>query len=169
MHNSVLGIRQYASSHYATFRSIEEEDVDAFIENEKTGLSGSNYLNDDETVYSLFTMPAEENFAGKNILWFFAAYSDEHMRMRMPNAPLLIYSTNRMWWWYTGVKYSLDWLNEFASGKCNKRNSKWKTLLDAAGFVGTNPLDLKKYPADFVTVSFYKVFFFSSFLSFVYR
>jgi selenocysteine lyase/cysteine desulfurase len=34
---------------------------------------------------------------------------------------------------------------------------KWKVLLDAAAFVPTRPLDLTATPADFVTVSFYKM------------
>ena len=35
---------------------------------------------------------------------------------------------------------------------------QWKVLLDAAAFVPTQPLDLRQYPADFVTISFYKIF-----------
>ena len=34
---------------------------------------------------------------------------------------------------------------------------QWKVLLDAAAFVPTRPLDLTAFPADFVTVSFYKI------------
>lgn len=34
---------------------------------------------------------------------------------------------------------------------------KWKVLLDAAAFVPTQPLDLSVYPADFVSISFYKM------------
>lgn len=33
-----------------------------------------------------------------------------------------------------------------------------QVLVDAAAFVPTNPLDLSKCPADFVTMSFYKIF-----------
>lgn len=38
----------------------------------------------------------------------------------------------------------------------------WKVLLDAAAFVPTQPLDLAACPADFVTVSFYKMMGFPS-------
>ena len=34
---------------------------------------------------------------------------------------------------------------------------EWLVLLDAAAYVSTNPLDLSVYPADFVSVSFYKM------------
>lgn len=53
--------------------------------------------------------------------------------------------------------------------KCNRSEShhpthdeinqhKWFVLLDAASYVATNTLDLSVYPADFVAVSFYKMF-----------
>jgi molybdenum cofactor sulfurtransferase len=38
------------------------------------------------------------------------------------------------------------------------RGKGWDVLLDAAGFVPTNRLDLTAVQPDFVTVSFYKVF-----------
>ena len=34
----------------------------------------------------------------------------------------------------------------------------WKVMLDAAAFVPSNPLDLTEFPADFVSISFYKMF-----------
>eukprot|EP01080_Neovahlkampfia_damariscottae_P001196 gene1196-10710_t len=52
----------------------------------------------------------------------------------------------------TGRKYSLDWILKILS------IGNWKILLDASKFVSTNYLDLKKYPADFVAFSFYKIF-----------
>jgi molybdenum cofactor sulfurtransferase len=35
---------------------------------------------------------------------------------------------------------------------------KWKVMLDAAAYAPTQPLDLTEFPADFVAVSFYKLF-----------
>ncbi|XP_059443756.1 molybdenum cofactor sulfurase isoform X3 [Corylus avellana] len=37
-------------------------------------------------------------------------------------------------------------------------NGRWMVLIDAAKGCSTNPLDLSKHPADFVVVSFYKLF-----------
>lgn len=34
----------------------------------------------------------------------------------------------------------------------------WKVMLDAAAMVHSNPLDLSAVPADFVSLSFYKMF-----------
>jgi len=36
-------------------------------------------------------------------------------------------------------------------------DTRWMVLLDAAAFVPTQPLNLSAVPADFVSVSFYKV------------
>jgi molybdenum cofactor sulfurtransferase len=52
---------------------------------------------------------------------------------------------------FSGVKHPLNLVE--------KAHSKgWYTLLDAAAFVPTNGLDLKTVQADFVTISFYKMF-----------
>uniref|UniRef100_A0A8C4NFF3 Molybdenum cofactor sulfurase n=1 Tax=Eptatretus burgeri TaxID=7764 RepID=A0A8C4NFF3_EPTBU len=61
---------------------------------------------------------------------------------------------------FTGRKYPLNWVqavqeNRFIWGL---PPGCWHVLLDAASFVGTSPLDLAQYPADLVTISFYKIF-----------
>ena len=38
------------------------------------------------------------------------------------------------------------------------RHHKWLVVVDAAAYASTHPLDLSKYPADFVPLSFYKMF-----------
>ncbi|KAJ3449530.1 molybdenum cofactor sulfurase [Anaeramoeba flamelloides] len=55
---------------------------------------------------------------------------------------------------FDGSKYDLNWIKDFQSIK----NKNWFVLLDAAAFLPSNKLDLTKYPADFVTLSFYKMF-----------
>jgi selenocysteine lyase/cysteine desulfurase len=52
---------------------------------------------------------------------------------------------------FSGVKHPLDLV-----GLAQSRG--WDVLLDAAAFVPTNRLDLQAVPADFVAVSFYKMF-----------
>lgn len=52
---------------------------------------------------------------------------------------------------FTGVQHSLDWIAEAQS-------HGWDVLLDAAAFVPTNRLDLRRWHPDFVDVSFYKMF-----------
>jgi molybdenum cofactor sulfurtransferase len=52
---------------------------------------------------------------------------------------------------FSGVHHPLDWIDR-------AHEHGWDVLLDAAAFVPTNRLDLSKYKADFVAVSFYKIF-----------
>ena len=62
---------------------------------------------------------------------------------------------------FSGAKYPLEWVSQTQQGsifgKCSPL-CQWFVLLDAASFVGTSPLDLDSCPADFVPVSFYKIF-----------
>ncbi|MCB0663516.1 MAG: aminotransferase class V-fold PLP-dependent enzyme [Saprospiraceae bacterium] len=51
----------------------------------------------------------------------------------------------------SGVKHDLNWV-------AKAKAKGWDVLLDAAAFVPTSKLDLKKIQPDFVSVSFYKIF-----------
>jgi molybdenum cofactor sulfurtransferase len=52
---------------------------------------------------------------------------------------------------FSGIQHSLHWI-EVA------HRLGWDVILDAAAFVPTNELDLRKWQPDFVPVSFYKIF-----------
>lgn len=52
---------------------------------------------------------------------------------------------------FTGVKHELAWLEK-------AKQAGWMTLLDAAAFAPTNPLDLSAIQPDFLCLSFYKMF-----------
>ncbi len=52
---------------------------------------------------------------------------------------------------FSSVVHPLEWI-ERAHAK------GWDVLLDAAAFAPTSPLDLSKYKADFISLSFYKIF-----------
>ncbi|XP_076830610.1 molybdenum cofactor sulfurase [Brachyhypopomus gauderio] len=62
---------------------------------------------------------------------------------------------------FSGRKYPLSYVRGIQSGRlypaCEHRG-RWFVLLDAACFVACSPLDLKQHPADFVPISFYKMF-----------
>ncbi|KAI4888314.1 hypothetical protein NFI96_017613 [Prochilodus magdalenae] len=62
---------------------------------------------------------------------------------------------------FSGRKYPLSYVRGIQSQRlypaCERRG-QWFVLLDAACFVGCSPLDLKQHPADFVPISFYKMF-----------
>ncbi|MEU6122240.1 aminotransferase class V-fold PLP-dependent enzyme [Streptomyces sp. NPDC047123] len=52
---------------------------------------------------------------------------------------------------FTGVRHPLEWV-------ARARAAGWHTLLDAAAYLPTAPLSLRRVPADFVVASWYKVF-----------
>lgn len=58
---------------------------------------------------------------------------------------------------FSGQKYPLSWV-AMVGRSWLERTSKCYVLLDAAAFVATSPLDLRRYHPDFVSVSFYKMF-----------
>ncbi|KAI0207670.1 Molybdenum cofactor sulfurase [Lamellibrachia satsuma] len=58
---------------------------------------------------------------------------------------------------FSGQKYPLSWVAKVGRS-WSERTSRCYVLLDAAAFVATSPLDLRRYHPDFVSVSFYKMF-----------
>nr|XP_004666857.2 molybdenum cofactor sulfurase [Jaculus jaculus] len=61
---------------------------------------------------------------------------------------------------FSGTRYPLSWIEEVRSGQRRPVSvpGKWFILLDAASYVSTSPLDLSAHQADFVPISFYKIF-----------
>eukprot|EP01106_Pelomyxa_sp_JSP_P009346 TRINITY_DN253_c0_g2_i3.p1 TRINITY_DN253_c0_g2~~TRINITY_DN253_c0_g2_i3.p1 ORF type:complete len:334 (+),score=102.02 TRINITY_DN253_c0_g2_i3:227-1228(+) len=60
---------------------------------------------------------------------------------------------------FAGVKYPLEWIKMIKDHRRGDiETGRWLTLLDAAAYVPCNTLNLTEHPADFVTVSFYKMF-----------
>ncbi|XP_004380979.1 molybdenum cofactor sulfurase [Trichechus manatus latirostris] len=61
---------------------------------------------------------------------------------------------------FSGTRYPLSWIEGIKSGWMCPVNApgKWFVLLDAASYVSTSPLDLSLHQADFVPISFYKIF-----------
>ncbi len=55
---------------------------------------------------------------------------------------------------FSGRRYPLDWINTIK----NSTEKYYYVLLDAASFVTTAKLDLREFPVDFVSISFYKLF-----------
>lgn len=74
---------------------------------------------------------------------------------------------------FAGIKYPTEWVAKFREtdfgDKFAAKKGKWYTLLDAAAFVPTNKLNLKQVKADFVVMSFYKIFGFPNLGALVVR
>lgn len=59
---------------------------------------------------------------------------------------------------FSGFKYPLELIGKIQqNGIENVNSSNWYVCLDAASFVSTNFLDLKRFSPDFVCLSFYKI------------
>ena len=142
-HTSVVGMREVATQFGASVVCTTERDIIQSSQSEygmprlqsgATQLDGSHlnsHHHQRSGIHHLFAYPAQSNFSGR--------------------------------------KYPLSWTVDIPSGKLlvsglgppsspSHLPGSWKICLDAASFAGTNPLDLSKYPADFVTVAFYKMF-----------
>jgi selenocysteine lyase/cysteine desulfurase len=52
---------------------------------------------------------------------------------------------------FSGVRHPLDWIHE-------ARRRGYQVLLDAAAYAPSSPVSLTQWPADFVAISFYKLF-----------
>ncbi|XP_078488487.1 molybdenum cofactor sulfurase-like [Ciona intestinalis] len=65
---------------------------------------------------------------------------------------------------FSGCKYPLSWIHDVKNNDLDLNmsfldsNENWYVLLDAAAFVPCSKLDLRENPADFVCLSFYKIF-----------
>ncbi|KAJ3448913.1 molybdenum cofactor sulfurase [Anaeramoeba flamelloides] len=129
-HNSVIGIREYALLKQASFHSLKEENIQQFIKDEKE--LGDVNENKDKNENGQGQGEGEEE--EEEVTFNLFAYPAESN--------------------FDGSKYDLNWIKDFQSIK----NNDWLVLLDAAAFLPSNKLDLTKYPADFVTLSFYKMF-----------
>ncbi|GIQ83494.1 hypothetical protein KIPB_004828 [Kipferlia bialata] len=155
-HNSVLGMRELAMAKGSSFLAAEwdlqdPEYIQQFMPKESEEESSEEPveqfnpeetpapLNDEtEEAFHLFAFPAECNFSG--------------------------------------IKYPLDLVHALKRGTLGEhllsravetsamppgyknRTNTWRVCVDAAAYAPTNPLDLQAFPADFVTMSFYKLF-----------
>ncbi|XP_017653484.2 molybdenum cofactor sulfurase isoform X2 [Nannospalax galili] len=61
---------------------------------------------------------------------------------------------------FSGTRYPLSWIGDIKSGRMRpvRAPGRWFVLLDAASYVSTSPLDLSVHQADFIPISFYKIF-----------
>lgn len=59
---------------------------------------------------------------------------------------------------FNGRKYNARWVELAHTGRLFCGRGKWLVGLDAASYVSTSALDLTQVPADFIALSFYKIF-----------
>ncbi|GAB4854748.1 Molybdenum cofactor sulfurase [Ancistrocladus abbreviatus] len=140
-HNSVIGLREYALNQGAAVSAIDIEDSGSHA-----ALSGNNEPSLKMLQHPLLRRNAikfqEEDSTG-DVCHLFAFPSECN---------------------FSGVKFSLDLVravkqhSEENFGGVTLRKGHWFVLIDAAKGCATEPPDLSKYSADFVVMSFYKLF-----------
>ncbi|KAF7824910.1 molybdenum cofactor sulfurase isoform X1 [Senna tora] len=138
-HNSVLGIREYALNQGAAAIAVDiEEDIHPGIPEDTISMRVSPHQVQRRKVTEL----KEQEPTGVYNLFAFPSECN-----------------------FSGLRFSLDLVKIIkedsrriprSSSVC--KNGKWMVLIDAAKGCSTRPPDLSKYPADFVAISFYKLF-----------
>ncbi|RYR33414.1 hypothetical protein Ahy_A10g047999 isoform B [Arachis hypogaea] len=148
-HNSVLGIRDLSISltsfRYALGQGAASIAVD-IKENEAPGVSGEN----------IAMKISPHQVQRRKVAGLLEGKPDGHVY----NLFAFPSECN-----FSGLRFDLDLVKIIKehssrdlgiSSVC--KNGQWMVLIDAAKGCATMPPDLSKYPADFVTISFYKLF-----------
>ncbi|KAK7405438.1 hypothetical protein VNO78_06733 [Psophocarpus tetragonolobus] len=139
-HNSVLGIREYALGQGAAAIAVDIEDD---IHPEITGEAISTKISLHQVQRrKVVRLPEGETTGDAYNLFAFPSECN-----------------------FSGLRFGLDLVKIIKedsskilgiSSVC--KNGQWMVLIDAAKGCATMPPDLSKYPADFVAISFYKLF-----------
>ncbi|XP_078581461.1 molybdenum cofactor sulfurase-like [Branchiostoma floridae x Branchiostoma japonicum] len=162
-HTSVLGVREVAAKEGATIVCVSEEEL----------LRCSNC--DDKGTLQNRTMTSENNNSMENcepnnsVPCHFPAETDTFQgseKLDSGNATSRSCGPSHLFAYaamcnFSGRKFPQDWCSKIKRKQfslCEESKGKWYTCLDAASYVGTNHLDLSSCEADFVTLSFYKIF-----------
>ncbi|OVA00053.1 Aminotransferase [Macleaya cordata] len=141
-HNSVLGIREYALSQGAVAFAVDIEEVEHHNVQPRSALSS----------IKLSQHPPQRR-SGARIFEEASKASSVYNLFAFPS------ECN-----FSGVKFSLDLVkiikedSERALGGSSYCRGRWMVLIDAAKGCATQPPDLARFPADFVVISFYKIF-----------
>ncbi|GLJ52600.1 hypothetical protein SUGI_1119500 [Cryptomeria japonica] len=144
-HNSVLGIREYALNQGATAIAVDIEDMNWDSIN-------------------------QESEFGCNRLPNFKFHSQQRRSKQQSQNEMLNKDVYHLFAFplecnFSGARFNLNLVKTIQEGRhvegmesaaiCRGR---YMVLLDAAKGCGTQPPDLSKFPADFVALSFYKIF-----------
>ncbi|PIN09781.1 Molybdenum cofactor sulfurase [Handroanthus impetiginosus] len=139
-HNSVLGIREYALNKGAEAIAVDIEDV-----------ADLDWRGDGKSAIKI--IPHTVQRRGE------AAWREKEQTSSTYNLFAFPSECN-----FSGLKFNLDLVNVIKEGSYEMpgaslhRSGQWMVLIDAAKGSATSPPDLSKHKADFVVVSFYKLF-----------
>ncbi|KAG0579095.1 hypothetical protein KC19_4G072700 [Ceratodon purpureus] len=134
-HNSVLGIREYALDQGVSVTAVDVEEA-------------GNNLSDSDVNFSFRPRALEQR--ASSFVHQSNVPADESFNLFA--FPL---ECN-----FSGAKFDLNLVKHVQGAKhvSSSSRGRWMVLLDAAKGCGTAPPDLTRFPADFVAISFYKIF-----------
>ncbi|XP_020238282.1 molybdenum cofactor sulfurase isoform X3 [Cajanus cajan] len=139
-HNSVLGIREYALGQGASAIAVDiEEDIHPGITGELISTKVS--LHEIQRRKVAGSLEGEPTGVVYNLFAFPSECNFSGLRFGMDLVKIIKEDSSKI----LGI-----------SSAC--KNGQWMVLIDAAKGCATMPPDLSKYPADFVAISFYKLF-----------
>nr|AJD81373.1 molybdenum cofactor sulfurase [Ammopiptanthus nanus] len=138
-HNSVLGIREYALGQGAVAIAVDIEDVHPVTSGETISMKISPHQVQRRKAAGL--LEGEPTGDVYNLFAFPSECNFSGLRFGLDLVKIIKEDSRRI----SGI-----------SSVC--KNGQWMVLIDAAKGSATMPPDLSKYPADFVTISFYKLF-----------
>ncbi|XP_078166867.1 molybdenum cofactor sulfurase (LOS5) (ABA3) isoform X1 [Carex rostrata] len=144
-HNSVLGIREYALNKGATVFAVDIQKNENQCAKTRCNESSIKFVKHKIQRRSQYVLPENAQNGGLSgeVYNVFAFPSECN---------------------FSGQKYPLDIVNLIKNdssrilGGQHKQGGQCMVLIDAAKGCATDPPDLEKFPADFVVLSFYKIF-----------
>ena len=144
-HTSVVGIREIAKKEGSSFTCMTEPELEDVFSNHARKLYESNQTCQKSDFKFGENLPngnfVDNNSTGKRQVSHLFSYP------AMSN--------------FCGRKYPLSWIPLIKQGHLSSvpvKNERWYVVLDAASYVGTNELNLSQTEADFIAISFYKIF-----------
>ncbi|CAK9863850.1 unnamed protein product [Sphagnum jensenii] len=141
-HNSVLGIREYALDHGATAIAVDVERISP------PSSKSRNYERGNVQIKR--RSPLQRPMGSWTLT---GEHKEDQELYHLFAFPL---ECN-----FSGAKFDLDLVTQIQQGRhCGEKHSRgqWLVLVDAAKGCGTMPPDLSRFKADFVAISFYKLF-----------
>ncbi|CAK9203239.1 unnamed protein product [Sphagnum troendelagicum] len=141
-HNSVLGIREYALDHGATAIAVDVERISPPSSKSRNYERGN--------VQIKCRSPLQRPMGSWTLT---GEHKEDQELYHLFAFPL---ECN-----FSGAKFDLDLITQIQQGRhCGEKHSRgqWLVLVDAAKGCGTMPPDLSRFKADFVAISFYKLF-----------
>jgi molybdenum cofactor sulfurtransferase len=138
-HKSVLGIREYAKRGGAALLSIREEEVEAWLASDDAkpagAQGGSSHAAANGTADVAATSGSANGGGGEPAysLFAFPAYDN-----------------------FSGKMNPAEWVKAVQAK--STPGHQWKVIWDTAAYAPCHPINLAEVPADFICLSFYKLF-----------